>query len=179
MGIPSAIGKSKKYLLKNFDPNKIPSNLGKEKFTERVIYLKREREDMISWLKCRITDEGGKHLTLTDAKILDYEKGKRIKTRKVIGPDLHEQIMLTRSDPVRKKVTREVFCFIYDDRGFFIKRYELEDGQKLSFLILHSKFEEEKPNIPEFLEVVRDCTHETKFYSYNITAPGYVFDEVI
>lgn len=118
-------------------------------------------------------------MTLTDSRILDYEKGKRIKTRKQIHPDLHEKLMMTEKDPNRPKITRDVYCFIWDDRGFFVKTYQLNGDQgKISFLVFNKKYDEEvEHDFPEFLDVVRDVTHETHYYSYNVTAPDYVLEE--
>lgn len=175
LGFPAAFGETRKYLLKDFDPTRIPSSLGKEKFVEKLVFLKPLKDGERRWVKCRISDEGGKHITLTHSKLLDPQTGKRIKTRMQISPDTHEKLVTEEMDQTRPRVQREIFCFIYDDRGFFVKSYELPGGQgNLSFLVFNRKFENEEPDLPQFLDVVRDVTYEQEFFSYNVTSPDFV-----
>lgn len=178
IGIPAAVGKNRKFLLKNFNPEKIPENYGKEKFTEKIDYLKTDNNHEISWVKARVSTEGGIYLTLNKAKILDIKKGKRIKTRQQIHPDHHHNLLIEEKDPKRPRIIREVHCFVWEDRGFYVKTYTLEGDQgTLSFLVFNLRSDDEKVNFPDFLEVVRDVTEEAKYYSYNVTSPGYMLDE--
>lgn len=175
LGVPAAFGETRKYLLKGFDHSTIPSRSGKERFLEKLVFLKCDKEDERRWVKVRISDEGGKHITLTNSKLLDSATGKRIKTRKQISPDTHEKLILEERDQSRPRVQREIYCFVWDDRGFFVKSYELPGGQgNLSFLVFNRKFENEEPKLPDFLQAVRDVTYEKQFFSYNITSPDFV-----
>ena len=90
---------------------------------------------------------------------------KRIEEERRITKEEYEKL-LTDAEPGRGTVKKDRYCIVYKDKYFELDVYPIRSDRALLEIELSS--EDEKFEIPDFLEVIREGTSEDEYKNYNI-----------
>lgn len=161
----------RKFLLREvFDEASFPKDVFFAPYTESIVYLVGGLKSQISYLRKRDFLKSRKVIHTLKTRTISDKLEQRIETGRQLSETLYAEFY-RQKDERKREVRKECFYFrMEDNENVFIYKIETFMGTENPFSILHltSNSLGKKRKVPDFLEVVREVTHETEFFTHKI-----------
>jgi len=97
-------------------------------------------------------------------QIRTYKEGERIEKKRQISAREYIELLEQNKDPAKKTLKKVRQCFIYAQQYFLVETFINVDGQP-SLLRIETTTEHKELRIPDFLDVIREVTHDKNYIS--------------
>lgn len=162
--MPDSTEWNKKYLLENFSPEQIPSDVPAESFTETIDILNTTTNEQRVWIKIRKYRTGVSRYSYHYRKMSETEAERIELIRQVKASNY--QAYYAQRDKSRPTIQKDMLVFLWEGNSFIIESFVL-DGKNVSVLRCSST-EHKEHEIPDFLKIGEDVTENPRYFSLNI-----------
>ena len=170
MEIPSEAEFQSKYLIEGkFDESWLPEEVNREFFEETITFLKKEKDDVIPWIKKRVGTTGTPSFRHFNRKVSD-NNAERLELIKTLDGKSYEAF-LHQADPTKKTLNRTSLNFVWENRNYQIEQYQFED-KYVGILRCFSDNKTDIP-IPDFIKTSKDISNDPQYFFYNLADPAF------
>lgn len=161
----------RKFLLKGiFHENKFPEKVFFAPYIETIHYLSQNDKSLISYLRKREYVKSAKVILTLKTRHINEVLEKRIETGRQLDQKVYNEF-LNQQDLSKKELKKECFYFRMEHQTS-VSIYKIETFvlEKESFSILHltSNSIGKEQKFPEFLEVLKEVTNDSRFFTHKI-----------
>lgn len=159
----------RKFLLKNFfEPSQFDKDIQFCNYQEKVIYLPKTQNDTISFIIKRTYDTFNKIMLTYKTRYLTDIEEKRVETSKQIT-DIAFEGLFNQRDTSKREITKNCYTFRMEHQDqVFIYKIENFMLEEANFSVLHLSSDKAKKTrqFPEFVDIVREITEESDFFTH-------------
>lgn len=162
VGIPEPIEIERKFLVKNFNPNKMSVPYSAAEIEQTYLITPNREEARI-----RKRGANGSFFYIHTVK-KSAGHGKNYETERALSPQEYVNL-LSYADPERKTIKKTRYCFLYENQYFELDEYhddmDLEYKYVLEIELTHI---DQEIKMPPFIEIAQEATGDKRFSNYNL-----------